>query len=145
MEHKIKAYGICLYKIEPSCVKILLCKSVKSQNRWGFLKGVQDENESKKQTAIREFFEESGIEVEYKYLENYFEQINETKDIGIFLANYENVKKIDHHFINEKLLDHYLCWENSEVKFFDINNIKDIKKKQKNIVKEIIEHFKKGK
>jgi len=144
MEHKIKAYGICLYKQEASSIKILLCKSVKSQNRWGFLKGVQDQNESKKQTAIREFFEESGIEVEYKYLENYFEQVNETKDIGIYLVNYKNIKKIDHHFIDEKLLDHFLCWENSEVKFFDIENIKDVKKKQKNIVEEIIKYFKKG-
>lgn len=145
MEHKIKAYGICLYKEEASNVKILLCKSVKSQNRWGFLKGVQDQNESKKQTAIREFFEESGIEVEYKYLENYFEQVNETKDIGIYLVNYKNIKKINHHFIDEKLLDHFLCWENSEVKFFDIENIKDVKKKQKNIMEEIIKYFKKGK
>ena len=145
MEQKIKAYGICLYKIEQSEVKILLCKSVKSQNKWGFLKGVQDQNESKQQTAIREFFEESGIQVEYKYLENYFEQINETKDIGIFLVNYKNVKKIEHHFINEKLLDHFLCWENSEVKFFNLKNMAEIKKKQKDIVEEIIKYFKKGK
>ena len=145
MEHKIKAYGICLYKKNSDSIKILLCKSVKSQNRWGFLKGVQDDGETKKQTAKREFFEESGIEVEYKYLENYFEQKNETKDIGIFLVNYENVKKIDHHFINEELLDHFLCWENSEVKFFDIDKIKDIKKKQKYIVEDIIKYFKKGK
>jgi ADP-ribose pyrophosphatase YjhB (NUDIX family) len=145
MEHKIKAYGICLYKNETKGIKILLCKSVKSQNRWGFLKGVQEQNESKKQTAIREFFEESGIKVEYKYLENYFEQINETKNIGIYLVNYKNVKKIENNFINDKLLDHFLCWENSEVKFFDIDNIKNIKKKQINLVEDIIKYFKKGK
>ena len=145
MEHKIKAYGICLYKNEPKGIKILLCKSVKSKNRWGFLKGVQDENESKKQTAIREFFEESGIKVEYKYLENYFEQINETKNIVIYLVNYKNVKKIEHNFINDKLLDHFLCWENSEVKFFDIDDVKDIKKKQINLVEDIIRYLKKGK
>lgn len=141
MEHKIKAYGICLYKEDNSQIKVLLCKSVKSQQKWGFLKGVKEELESKEQTAIREFFEECGIKVEYKHLENYFEQINDQKDIGIFLVNYKYIKKIDHLFINEKLLDHFLCWENSQVKFFDIQELPDIKKKQKDIVQDIVQHF----
>jgi ADP-ribose pyrophosphatase YjhB (NUDIX family) len=72
MKRKIKAYGICLYKVEninnKSIIKILLCKSVFSLNNWGCLKGVQDKNESKKQTAKREFFEECSILVSQKNL-----------------------------------------------------------------------------
>ena len=69
--NKIKAYGICLYKKESNCTKILLCKSTLSKNRWGFLKGVQDDNETNEQTAIREFQEECGILVEKKYFEKF--------------------------------------------------------------------------
>jgi len=49
---KIKAYGVCLYLKTKNSYKILLCKSIKSEHRWGFLKGVALNNETSKQTAI---------------------------------------------------------------------------------------------
>jgi 8-oxo-dGTP pyrophosphatase MutT (NUDIX family) len=138
----IKAYGICLYYKELNMIKLLLCKSIASQNNWGFLKGIQEKNELKIDTAIREFYEECGIKVQKEDLENYYEQKNELKDIGIFLVNYKNVTKIENLFIKEQLLDHFLCLENSEVRFFNIDNLVDIKKKQKDIVKNILQYFK---
>ena len=77
---KIKAFGIALYKVEKTTIKILLCKSVISKIKWGFLKGQQEFNETKQQTAIREFFEECSILVDEKYLDKYFQQLNEDKD-----------------------------------------------------------------
>ena len=70
---KIKAYGICLYKFDKkeNQYKILLCKSVSSLNKWGCLKGGSENNETKKETAIREFYEECHIKIPQKYLTNY--------------------------------------------------------------------------
>ena len=142
MDIKTKAYGICLYKKNGAAVKILLCKSVNSNKRWGFLKGVKQRDEVRAGTAVREFYEESGIRIGYYQLENYFEQENKEKDIGIFLVNFDNIKGIDTFFNNEKLLDKFLCLENSEVRFFDINKLPHIKKKQIKIVDEIVNFFK---
>ena len=138
---KIKAYGICLYKYDKDSIKILLCKSVQSNERWGFLKGVAKENEQAKNTAIREFEEESSIEVKKEYLENFFIQKNELKDIGVYLANYDNVKHVNSYFNNDVLSKLHLSCENSDVEFFDINHLPLIKKKQKYLMKEVVEYI----
>lgn len=143
MIQKIKAYGLCVYKKEKDAIKILLCKSSISFEKWGLLKGVEEKFESKKQTAIREFYEESSIKVEEIYLENYYEQQNSTKDIGIFLVNFDNIDKIKSFFINDKLLNRFLSPENSQVRFFNIDNLPKIKKKQKHMVSQIIRDLKK--
>jgi ADP-ribose pyrophosphatase YjhB (NUDIX family) len=139
---KLKGYGICLYTLKGEKIKILLCKSVSSLNKWGCLKGVQEPNETKEQTAQREFFEECKIKVPIKLLTNYFEQINDEKDIGIYLVNGSKVKNLKQFFSDDFLHKHYLCSENSTVKFFDINNLPTIKKKQSRIIKEIIDFLK---
>jgi len=138
----IKAYGICLYKIEKNSTKVLLCKSVSSKERWGFLKGVEEKNETKEQTAIREFHEECGIKIDKKQLENYFDQINKIKDIGIYLVNYDKINNIESFFIDEKLLSNHLSWENSSVKFFNINKLPLIKNKQTNLTNNIVKYLK---
>jgi len=141
---KIKAFGISLYKIEKNSVNILLCKSIASKSRWGFLKGVQDKGESDFQTAIREFKEESSINIEKKYFEKYFEQKNLEKDIGIYLVNYNNIQNIEKYFSNNKLLKKYLSWENSDAQFFDISKLPNIKKKQSKLVRDIVTYLQKG-
>lgn len=142
---KIKAFGICLYKRGKDGIKILLCKSISSKSRWGFLKGVEKKGETDFQTALREFKEESSMSVEKQYLEKYFEQINEDKDIGIFLVNYNNIQSKHTYFNNSELEKKYLSWENSDVQFFDINNLPEIKKKQIHLVGDIVKYFKKNK
>ena len=139
----IKAYGIALYKYEQNSIKLLLCKSVKSKDKYGFLKGVQLKNETNEQTAIREFYEESGIKVANYNLEEFFIQKNEDKDIGIYMVDYHKIDKIDGYFKNDYLKNEYLCKENSEVKFFDIKNLHYIKKKQIEIVQDIINYVNK--
>lgn len=140
---KLKAYGICLYKKESNTIKLLLCKSIASQNNWGFLKGIQEKDELKIDTAIREFYEEGGIQVQKKHLENYFEQKNQLKDIGIFLVNYDTIDNIKKNFNGDKLLSKFLSWENSQVKFFDISDLPPIKKKQQQLTRDIVQYFKK--
>ncbi len=139
---KIKAYGICVYKIKNNNIEVLLCKSVSSFNKWGFLKGVQESNESKELTAQRECFEESHIKVSIKQFEEYFEQTNKEKDIGIYIVNADKIKNIDSLFMKDTLKDNNLSWENNKVKFFNINKMPDIKKKQTKIAIQIIDFLK---
>ena len=133
----IKAYGICLYKKTKNSTKILLCKSVKSNDRWGFLKGVEIKGETVKQTALREFTEESSIPIQKSFLEDFIYQKNELKDIGIYLVNANKIKSLDIYFNSDTLHDGYLSWENSKVKFFDIDSLPLIKKKQEKLIKEL--------
>jgi 8-oxo-dGTP pyrophosphatase MutT (NUDIX family) len=139
---KIKAYGICLYQKEVDTINVLLCKSVSSMDRWGFLKGVQEKNEKNEQTAIREFHEECGIKVDKKDLIQYFEQTNDEKDIGIYLVDAKIIKNMNTYFNGDKLLDNFLSWENIQVKFFNIDKLPKIKKKQKKIILNIVEYLK---
>lgn len=138
---KIKAYGLCLYKFKKDSIKVLLCKSVHSKDRWGFLKGVAISGEQPEQTAIREFEEESSITVPPEYLEEFFIQKNELKNIGIYLVNYNNISNLDKYFENEVLYQKNLSSENSEVKFFDIKKLPLIKKKQNYLTQEILNHL----
>ena len=142
MQNKIKAYGICLYKKDKDAIKILLCKSVKSKNRWGFLKGVQEINENQEVTAIREFKEESNIQITQNDFGQYFEQINKKKDIGIYLIDFYQIKDISNYFVFDELRVTNLSEENSQVKFFDIDKIPEIKKKQSSMIVRIIKYLK---
>lgn len=139
---KIKAYGICVYKKENNTIKVLLCKGTTSHTKWGFIKGVKENFETKEDTAIREFKEESSIIVSKRSFENYFEQVNEEKDIGIFLVNYKDIPGIQIYFNEDQLYPKYLSWENSKVRFFDLEELPKIKKKQKHIALEISEYLK---
>jgi ADP-ribose pyrophosphatase YjhB (NUDIX family) len=143
MMSKLKAYGICIYKIKDKRIQILLCKSVNSNEKWGFLKGIALKYEQHKRCAQREFFEESSIYVQMEVYEEYFEQTNTSKDVGIWLVNYDKVQGIDDYFLDDVLGNNYLSKENSKVKFFDIENLPKIRTKQLKIAKEIKAFLKK--
>ncbi len=139
---KLRAYGIALYKKDQYTTKLLLCKSILSTSRWGFLKGVVDENDqTPKQTAQREFQEESGIFINQDLLNKYFYQENDEKDIGIYLVDATRLDYINKYFKNDILLKKYLCSENSEVKFFDISSLPLFKKKQQRLLKDICKYL----
>ena len=142
MRSHVKAYGVVPYLIKDNDIKILLCRSVASKNKWGCLKGTLNKNESAYECAKRELFEESSLHVEAVLYENYFEQINIDKDIGIWLVNADNIKKKKKYFVEDILKSNYLSWENSKVKFFSLNNLPRIKNKQENLIKEIKDFLK---
>lgn len=139
-----KTYGICIYIKEQDNIKILLCKaSTDSHNKWGFVKGGVERNETPKEAAKREFYEECGIKVGIKYFEEYFEQTNLGKDIGIWLVNSKSVKNFNKYFdSNLTLKAQYLSMENSDVKFFELDKLPNIKDKQKFIALKIMNYFK---
>lgn len=134
---KVKAYGVLPYKIENEKIKILLCKSVKSFDKWGCLKGMQLEKETPKECAKREFLEESSITVETFLFEEFFYQENSEKDVGIWIVDYKKIDNADEFFNGDKLHDTYLSWENSKVKFFSLDDLPPIKKKQKVLIEQI--------
>ena len=98
MKSHVKAYGIVPYLIKDNSVKILLCLSVASKNKWGCLKGTKNKNETAHECAKREFFEESSLSAETALFEEYFEQINIDKDVGIWLVNANNIEEIYKYF-----------------------------------------------
>lgn len=142
MASLVKAYGIVPYYVKGDDIKILLCKSVASKDRWGCLKGTKTRNETAYECAKREFFEESSISVDVALFEEYFEQLNDDKDIGVWLVNFKNIENIEKYFTNDTLKEQYLSWENSKVKFFSLNNLPKIKKKQQDLINEIKDFLK---
>lgn len=142
MASLVKAYGVVPYYVNGNDVKILLCKSVASKDRWGCLKGTKNKNETAFECAKREFFEESSITVDIALFEEYFEQLNEDKDVGIWLINSKNIENIEKYFVDDTLKEQYLSWENSKVKFFSLNNLPKIKRKQEDLIIEIRDFLK---
>ncbi|AGR76947.1 NUDIX domain-containing protein [Aliarcobacter butzleri] len=142
MASLVKAYGIVPYYVKGDDIKILLCKSVASKDRWGCLKGTKTRNETAYECAKREFFEESSISVDVALFEEYFEQLNDDKDVGVWLVNFKNIENIEKYFTNDTLKEQYLSWENSKVKFFSLNNLPKIKKKQQDLINEIKDFLK---
>ncbi len=142
MKQHQKAYGIVPYKINGNNISILLCKSVASKDKWGCLKGTKNKNESAYECAKREFYEECSLNVDIALFENYFEQINIDKDIGIWLVDTNNIENLEKYFSNETLKENYLSWENSKVKFFSLDNLPKIKSKQLNLIQEIKDFLK---
>ena len=137
MKPHVKAYGVVPYLVTKDDIKILLCKSVASKDKWGCLKGTKTKSETAFECAKREFFEESSINVEIELFENYFEQLNIDKDVGIWLVDGINIDNLDKFFTNDTLKTNYLSWENSKVKFFSLNNLPRIKSKQMALINEI--------
>lgn len=142
MKSHIKAYGIVPYMVKGNNIKILLCLSVASKNKWGCLKGTKNKNETPYVCAQREFFEECSINVDIALFEDYFEQLNIDKDVGVWLVNVNNIEDIDKYFVDDTLKTNYLSWENSKVKFFSLNSLPRIKNKQSNLIKDITDFLK---
>ena len=142
MRSHVKAYGVVPYLLNGQDIKILLCKSVASKDKWGCLKGTKTKNETAFECAKREFTEESSINVDIALFEDYFEQINIDKDIGIWLVNAGNIENLNKYFDGDTLKNNYLSWENSKVKFFSLNNLPRIKSKQLTLIKEIKDFLK---
>jgi hypothetical protein len=60
------------------------------------------------------------------------------------LVNYNNIKNVEQFFINDKLLENHLSWENSVVKFFELYNLPVIKEKQAELTKNIVNYLSKN-
>ena len=137
MKSHAKAYGVVPYIVTKNDVKIVLCKSVLSKDKWGCLKGMKEKDENPYECAQRELFEESSIKAEIGLFEDYFEQVNLEKDIGVWLVNASNIEGLKEMFFEDKLMSNYLSWENTKVKFFSLDKLPTIRKKQINLISDL--------
>jgi len=137
MISKIKTYGIVPYIVDKKDIKILLCLGVASNQKWGCLKGSKNKNESAFLCAKREFYEESSIDIDIALFEDYFEQINPDKSIGVWLVNATNIENFNNYFEKNTLKSEYLSWENSKVEFFSTKKLPKLKSKQKQLIIQI--------
>ncbi len=126
------SYGICPY-IEKDGKNYILMIQPKGHKEWGFCKGKIEKNESKKDCALRETFEEIGLKVDKKNLEDYFEQYNRRKDVGIYLFNMNNLNLNTSFKLNKK--------EVHKIKLFDLESDIKIYTNQKEILKQIRKKF----
>ncbi len=133
----IESFGITIIKESFDKKKILLCKSATSYTKWGFVKGKAKKDEIPKHTAMREFKEETGITIDYKHLRDIYLATYDDKNIGIYLVYMDDVVDIEKYFKKEKLKSKFMDMENSEVGFFDIDELPPIKEKQKEIIRQI--------
>ena len=125
------SYGVCPYKIKKGKVQILLIQP-KCHKEWGFIKGKIELDETITECAKRETLEETNIDILINNLEDYFEQKNKRKDVGIFLINTKtlNLKSI-------KLQK----GEVHRIKFFDLESDILVNKNQAEILESIRKKF----
>lgn len=125
------SYGVVIYRIKDYTTDLLLMKA-RGHNEWGMLKGKIEQNESIKECAVREVFEESGIIVNPNYFEDYFENNTKRKLVGIFLIQ----------DIHCDLSHIKLCHiEVEELSWCNINDYKQVQPNQRPIYDDILNKF----
>lgn len=129
---KYYSYGICPYKIENDTIQIALVQA-KGHTEWGFIKGKIDKNETIQECAQRECKEETNIRFDINNLEDYFYQVNNKKNVGIFLININNLDTDRIKLAKRELQDY---------RFFNIQEEINISKNQSKILQSIKEKFK---
>ena len=127
------SYGVVPYTIHNDKIYLLVSLASKKDLKYGFFKGKIEQNETIKDCAIREFYEETGIKIETEWLDKYFSQKHIQKDVGVFLLDIDYIK-------DEKII---LNKENYNFKIIEINELYgNIIKNQEKILKEMILYFK---
>lgn len=127
------SYGVVPYTIYNDKIYVLVSLASKKDLKYGFFKGKIEENETIRNCAIREFYEETGIKVKSEWLDKYFSQKHIQKDVGVFLLDIDYIK-------DEKIM---LNKENYNFKIIEINELyNNIIKNQEKILKEMILYFK---
>ena len=83
-----KSCGAIIYKYENSKLYILLLKH--NQGHWSFSKGHVENEETEKETALREIKEETNLDVcidnNFRYITTYSPKENTIKDVVYFVA-----------------------------------------------------------
>ncbi|MCK9161364.1 MAG: NUDIX domain-containing protein [Arcobacter butzleri] len=136
---KPKSYGIAPYYKKNGKIYLFLCKASDSRTKWGFLKGTITSKEDPKECAKREFYEESNIPIKLEYFEEYFEQINIKKDVGVWLVDASKIKNFENYFdSNLKLKSKYRSKELTDAGLFEIYKMPPSKNNQFKIIFDIV-------
>ena len=90
---KQHSFGIVPYMIINGYYFILLNKTSK-RSFFNFFKGKRIRPETTIETALREFQEETGIQVKETDLGEYFFQENSRKNIGVYLVDFSKYQNL---------------------------------------------------
>jgi 8-oxo-dGTP pyrophosphatase MutT (NUDIX family) len=125
------SYGICPYSIMNGYFYVLLNKT-SEESFFNFFKGKIEKGETMQQCAQREFFEETGINVDIKDFEEHYYQKSSRKDVGIFLVDWAKYQHLPFHFQEKEI------WSATWVRLKDIETSKN----QQDIINKIELDFK---
>lgn len=125
---KEQSYGIVPYTIKYNSIFILM-NTTSSTSFYNFFKGKTEGDEKPDATSIREFYEEAGILVNTKHLEEYFYQNNDKKFIGVYLLDFTNYLNQNFKFDEREIFG--ADWLNIKYHF-------DVSRNQKKIYNEIL-------
>ena len=137
------SYGIAPYFINDYNEIYLLVSKSSFVSEMGFIKGKIEHSETIIDTALREFLEESYLDLNIKFLEKYFFQKSKRKDIGIFLYNIKNLHNFKFYFDKNLNLMNFEKKELYSVFFIKISdlNLNNFNKNQQKIMNNIILEF----
>jgi len=125
------SFGLCPYQIMNGHFFVLLNKT-SEESFFNFFKGKIEEGETYEECAKREFFEETGIDVNISDFEDYFFQKSYRKDVGIFLIDWVKYQDKNFNFQEQEI------WSSHWVRLNDIQTSKN----QQKIINDIQLFFK---
>lgn len=127
-EKYIRSCGIIPFAVEKGRVKFLLVKNI--GGHWEFPKGHMEKGESEKQTARREFNEETGLKIKkilkYSYFEHYtyfWKGEKKQKKVTYFLGHVYDGKVV---FPKDELTDFIWLSYRSALKKLTHSEIREI-------------------
>ena len=92
-----KSCGAVVYRYEKNTLCLLLLRHLHGDH-WSFPKGHVEENETERQTALREVFEETGLRVSlhdgFRQVVEYSPKPGATKQVVYFLGHTDNVRYV---------------------------------------------------
>lgn len=131
---KITSAGIIAYYFDKNSkqFKFLMAHPggpyFKNSKNYGFPKGQNEQNESLKETAIREFKEETGLDIDYLRLKTCIENVTKQKNVYYFLYPMDEIwdtsKMHSNQFYLEKFQESFP--ELDDYKYIPLENLKDV-------------------
>ena len=118
----------------------------KNIKKYGFPKGHQEKKESLKETAIREFKEETGLDIDYLRLNICIENITKKKNVYYFLYPMNKIWDTSKMYSNQVYIEKFQqsFQEIDDYKYIPLEDLEEILFQQdKNLVKKIAQSFEK--
>lgn len=129
------SYGIIPFLFTESGVSILMYRTSKSIEEYQFLKGKPIQNETVKETVLREVFEEIGMKLDIDDLfdNDFVFHKSLKKDIGLYFINFD--KYLNEHITLEKGI--------YQLKWFNVDTLPNVPKNQLKFLTNVKEKFNK--
>lgn len=118
----------------------------KTIENYGFPKGHQEKNESLKETAIREFKEETGLDIDYLKLKICIENITKKKNVYYFLYPMDEIWDTSKMYSNQAYIEKFQQSfpEIDDYKYVTLEDLENILfQQEKNLVRKIAQSFEK--